>query len=707
MNLLTEPIISISDEERMSLPSLLAAMACGKVSRFSSLRAHQRPSWHMFTVQLAVLALWSSDRRDLPREATAWIDLLRGLTPDHADDAPWRMLVESPAKPAFLQPPDPGKLKWTEISTPDDLDLLITARNHDIKQLASRAPEVEDWLFALVSLQTSAGYDGRGNYGIARMYNGSASRPMMGLAPARKGNYRIDPSAWWARDVNQLLAQRLSGDESQLIGSLGGPALLWCVDWPDGQQLHLSAIDPLFIEVSRRVRLRGTNGKLTAVRSTSRRPRIDGKMYHGIVGDPWMPVHRTEGKSLWLRGGDFDYKRLSDLLFGGSWEVPTLAKLGSTERAGDHLLIAEALSRGNCKTEGFKTRIIPVPDSAVRFFQSPTVADYSRDQVREIKAFDEALRNAISLVAAGGDQEQKKKRHNAVARSTRKQFDRAADSLFFFHLWNRLEAQNSDSPEAVEQATGEFRRLLLNAAQAELEAALPGIPCPSAQRPRAEARSWRAFFARVNKLDPQLRSTHQNGGEMLPRTKHIYSTAVAAAGMLQHLGPGRLAELRRMNASSAGAPTFWRLAAQYHEIDQDQETWMAIIKIVAILTPKGDAAMRQPLHVSKRRLGAVLCDGGNPVWPNGESPRPALSERRLAQLMAARGTQRAVYMERAARAIRRTMQPGTGVNVSDLAQLLLDYPDRVQVTRQLAESYYKLLDRADRKFQSKQEKTNE
>ena len=211
MNLLTEPIISISHEERMSLPSLLAAMACGKVSRFPSLRAHQRPSWHMFTVQLAVLALWSSDRRDLPREATAWIDLLRGLTPDHADDAPWCMLVESPAKPAFLQPPDPGKLKWTEISTPDDLDLLITARNHDIKQLASRAPEVEDWLFALVSLQTSAGYDGRGNYGIARMNGGSASRPMMGLAPARKGNYRIDPSAWWARDVKQLLAQRPIG----------------------------------------------------------------------------------------------------------------------------------------------------------------------------------------------------------------------------------------------------------------------------------------------------------------------------------------------------------------------------------------------------------------------------------------------------------------------------------------------------------------
>ena len=225
-------------------------------------------------------------------------------------------MVEDQRKPGFLQPPDPGGLKWNTVETPDALDLLITARNHDLKQTVAKQATAEDWVFALVSLQTSAGFDGRGNYGIARMNGGSSSRPLLSLAAAQDKVLSIDLCAWWARDVGHLVAARKSGTPAK-VGTVDGAALLWCYDWPEGHQLNLRLLDPWFVEVCRRVRLKDTDGAISALRSTSRAARIDAKASNGHVGDPWAPIHKTEGKSLTLGGGDFNYKRICELMFFG------------------------------------------------------------------------------------------------------------------------------------------------------------------------------------------------------------------------------------------------------------------------------------------------------------------------------------------------------------------------------------------------------
>lgn len=186
--------------------------------------------------------------------------------------------------------------------------------------------------------------------------------------------------------------------------------------------------------------------------------------------------------------------------------------------------------------------------------------------------------------------------------------------------------------------------------------------------------------------------------------EHPVTKAVkAAAWMLHGLEPGPLAELRRMK-TSAGAPVFWRLAAQHPgTINNNLEDWMAIVRILALLTPKGDPAERKPLHDSNRPLGEVLCDGGDPGWPNSNLPRPVLSERRLAQLMATRGKQREGLFTRAVRAISRTRQSASGVNVVDIARTLLD-PDIGQL---LAKPYYRRFDRAERDHQTSQEGAQE
>ena len=499
MNLLTHPVLTVTGGAKMSLPALLAAMARGEVQGFPAMRPHQRPAWHMFLVQLGALALWSAGRTTVSREPADWATILRGLTPDHADDSPWCLVVEEPARPAFLQPPDPGGLAWSPLATPDALDLLITSRNHDLKQAVARQASPEDWAFALVSLQTTEGFGGRSNYGVARMNGGSSSRPMLGLVPAKEGDISIDPSRWWVRDVRRLLATTRDGG----VGVVGGPALLWCLGWPESRQLDLRNLDPWFIEVCRRVRLKGELGTISAIRANSKTSRTDAKAFKGNLGDPWAPVHKTEGKSLTLSGGDFDYTRLCELLFSGNWSVPLLALRGRDED-GDMLLVAEALSRGNSKTEGFKSRVVPVPGRVVPLLSSPTVATFSKAQMDEIKVFDAALRDAIALVAAGGNRDGINKSHFRRSDAARRRFDRAADRVFFPHLWNRVAANEVRDTDAEGIAKFKFLEELRNAAAVELNFTLPAIPCPTILRPRAEARARRAFYARLRREHPIL-----------------------------------------------------------------------------------------------------------------------------------------------------------------------------------------------------------
>ena len=499
MNLLSDPILTLSEGGRVSLAGLFAAMAGGRVRGFPALRPHQRPAWHMFLVQLGALALWTAGRADspFPTDEAEWVSTLRRLTPDHPDGAPWRLVVEEPDKPAFMQAPVPNGSKLSAVATPDALDMLITARNHDLKQAVADQAELEDWIYALVSLQTCEGYGGSGKNGVARMNGGSSSRPMLGLAPTHDRDMSLDPSAWWTRDVRCVLAAR-AGDEKGVIGCPGGPALLWCIDWPEGKQLDVRDLDPWFIEICRRVRLVENEGRISALCGTSKAARIDAKAFNGNVGDPWVPVHKTDCKSLTLGiHGDFDYKTVCDLIFSGNWEIPLLARAGNGETGG-MLLVTEAFARGNSKTEGFKSRTVVVPGKVVPFFTSDTTATLSKAQISEIEGFDKALRDALALMAAGG--EKPHKGHYAHTRSARARFNRAADRLFFPSLWRRVEA-GSNGGNAAFEAKFRFLSKLKKAAKTELDTALPAIPCSTIRRPKAEARARREFMRTLRNND--------------------------------------------------------------------------------------------------------------------------------------------------------------------------------------------------------------
>ena len=183
-SLLTDEIfrVEIACERRLSLPQVLAALsaATAELGGFPALRPHQRFCWHAFLVQLAALAAHRAGVGSVAGvDADTWTVWLRALTPDWPDDAPWCLVVDDPAKPAFLQPPIPegaiAALK-DSVATPDEIDLLVTSKNHDIKQNIAVDAHPDDWVFALVSLQTQGGFSGRDNYGTARMNGGASNR---------------------------------------------------------------------------------------------------------------------------------------------------------------------------------------------------------------------------------------------------------------------------------------------------------------------------------------------------------------------------------------------------------------------------------------------------------------------------------------------------------------------------------------------------
>lgn len=514
MSLLTDQVLSVRGGNQLSLAEVFAGMARGEIKGFSALRPHQRPAWHMFLVQLAALALWKSDQDGPPTDPDSWVAALRALTPSHDDDAPWTLVVGDDRKPAFLQPPVPDQpLKWTPVRTPDALDMLITARNHDLKQEIATSASAEDWIFALVSLQTMEGYGGPRHQGIARMNQGNSSRPMLGLVPrASEGDTSIDPSAWWARDVRALLAARKSA-VGKSPGTLGGPSLLWCSDWPECDELNPATLDPWFVEVCRRVRLADSGGTIRGRRSTSKLRRIAAKAYKGNLGDPWAPVHKTANKSFTLSdSGNFDYSQLTKLLFSGDWSVPLLACPDANDD-GDMLVVAEAFARGNCRTGGFKSRVVPTPAHAVKKFGSPNTGRLAEAQVKEIKAVDSALRYAIGLAAADGRnaidafrnprtplQRKRQRAFYRFADPASKRLNHAADQAFFPSLWRRLEAATSNEAEHFKTKVY-FLEELKRTAKRALEATLPTVPCPAIYRTRAAIRARRAFMGKLRSHD--------------------------------------------------------------------------------------------------------------------------------------------------------------------------------------------------------------
>lgn len=308
-SLLTEPLIRYRRAAdggtiHASLPQLFVALAADEVRDYPALRPHQRHPWHAFLVQLAAIALHRAGKSTAFETVPEWHDALMALTPDDPDGAAW-CLVSPPSRPALLQAAVVGAniAEWKSAAfAADEIDMLVTSKNHDLKASRARRSQPEDWLFALLSLQTQEGFLGSGNYGISRMNGGFASKPGVGVAAVGLFGAR------WTRDFSALLAQRERTAEACGLQAKGGLALVWLAPWDGLGSLSFSRLDPFYIEICRRIRFQSVGNEISAIGTGSKAARIAAKELNGLTGDAWTPIDVEGGKALTITGTGFNYK---------------------------------------------------------------------------------------------------------------------------------------------------------------------------------------------------------------------------------------------------------------------------------------------------------------------------------------------------------------------------------------------------------------
>ena len=503
-NLLTAPLITTLPRGSLTLPGVLAGLANNKIDGYPALRPHQGMFWHMFLVQLATIALQRDGSKDIPLDENTWCYLLRQMTRDYPEDEPWCLVVEDQNKPGFMQPAVPENTQFkNKVITPDSLDILITAKNHDLKQTIAINATPEDWIFALIALQTGSGYSGPKNYGIARMNGGSSSRAMLTLLPL-VGDIQ-EPSHgscnWFQREVIHLLSdyeppEHLNYSTKDDIG------LTWLSPWIEGEQLSTRQLNPMFIEVCRRVRILQENQRIYAIKGLSKTTRIDAKSFKGNIGDPWAPVHKTDGKSLTIgEDGVFNYRKMTEIMLSGNWCLPLLAQpMNSDTQNIQFILIAEAIGRGNSKTGGIKFRSLPISGRAVQSLlglsQKETLNELAQEQMEDIKDFSKSLGEALVLAIGGGDRERVTKDTYNFVKPAQERLDGFADTLFFKTLWNRFESDDSETQKIIKR---DFRIHLWKQTKEIFEDTLPLVPGNSILRPKAEVRARARLWYRVNK----------------------------------------------------------------------------------------------------------------------------------------------------------------------------------------------------------------
>lgn len=515
--LLDEPMIrwrcrAKGDTHRASLPALFAAMAANELRDFPALRPHQRHPWHAFLTQLAAIALHRAGEVEPWTSAAEWRAALLSLTPDDADGAAWCM-VSPPDRPALLQAAVPtGSVDdWKIVAhAADELDMLVTSKNHDLKGARARRGEPDDWLFALVSLQTQEGFLGAGNYGISRMNGGFASRPGVGVAMLGAWGER------WSADVKTLLRNRDSLAKANDLAVNRGHSLLWLLPWSGADSLAMPSLDPLYIEVCRRVRLERSKARLVARSTGSKAARVAAKDRSGVTGDAWTPLDIAEGKALTVPASGFDYRLMSELLVGSKFKPGAAQELVGWPNGATLQLVAQVTVRGQGKTEGFHERRVPISPALRRLLLGPqraTVAQIARQRIDAIAALRKLLWSALVMLFANGEGDDRNDSISDKAGRFARPFEQGEDARFFLDLSEEVEADD-------EQRT-DFRTQWLLGLVARAEAVLRGA---FEAGPRNGMQRYKARAAALSRFQSGLRGSKP----ALPDLTHHYRQQSAA-----------------------------------------------------------------------------------------------------------------------------------------------------------------------------------
>ncbi|WP_126665514.1 hypothetical protein [Croceibacterium ferulae] len=603
---------------RSTLCGVLAALAGGALDSFLGLRAHQREPWHAFCVQIAALALSKAGLREMPYKEGHWRALLLKLTPEWPDGEAWSLVVDDWTRPALLQPPlaNSGNLPdyRNTVTTPDRLDVLLTSKNHDLKRYRMHNSCLEDWLFALVTLQTTEGFQGAGNYGISRMNGGFGTRMTFGWRATES------TSAAFRMDVQRLL----SNDD--FSSSWTGVSLLWLEPWDGRHSLAFDQLDPLYVEVCRRVRLKKVLRSIVALTATSSAPRVASAALNGRTNDPWVPIKQDMSACVTPSSAGFGYRQITRLLDPARTKLPVLARSVALVPEEKVALLAAALVRGQGKTEGLHRRTIALPAwvASAMVGKNPVEKMGRVASARAVKlaSVRTGLQRALLSLFQGGPEQIQLQDEAGLQKAERWliRFDEAIDLIFFDpSFWEHVIRDQDESDET-------WRRRASECAFRILEEAMALAPRRALSRMRAAARA-------VNYLELELPYANKgaSGSDVSSMKQEPNSTEQvlhALSASIIALPVHNLAQLRRtvlvghqrsdilvgQLLQGAGAqPHTWLEPASF-------TNWRFIAYAMAVLA----GTTRRPPHSVSNSFGAAL------FWSG-------YSESRLLRLTSARG----------------------------------------------------------------------
>ena len=457
-NVLTDPLFRIQQGRQHQVVGLTEILAMsGRAESFSltALRTHQQHPWHTFLCQLAAMALAGSEHHSMPTDSDSWLQLIRQLTPDHAWPTAWNLFEDDITKPAFLQPPAPHANSISDyrysFTTPDEADVIKPASNHEVKRLIATDAEPDDWILALISLQTSTGFDAPRTYGTSRMNGGLGNRPCVALVPASQ------PYSAVRRDVHAILEASktrpsLLPTNDQLI------TLLWIPTWDGskGSGIPLSDLHPLFIEICRRIRLQAdTEGHIKVIRGTTTERRVTDSGEKGFLTDPWSPMDIANSTTHTPGQHGTTCRQLAEFLTTPEkWKPPLLlqptkAELANTDQPMSVMM--RNITRGQGKTAGYHERTYVLgPATLESLFTEPPAAHAVETVVARTKAIQAVRRNLLNALQMGQYraeakvQDYKNSSSQARALPWTNQFEELIWSSFFQYLELELAAPDQE-----------------------------------------------------------------------------------------------------------------------------------------------------------------------------------------------------------------------------------------------------------------------
>ena len=478
---------------QMSLPQVYAALSTDAVEDFVYLRPHQRHPLHSTLCQIGAIALVHAGLTEVPTEINQWRDLLESLTRDEfPEQEPWHLVVPDYDKPAFLQPPtayDKAKI----ICAPDEMDLTVGSKRHDVKDGRIRHATADYWLYALIACQTASGFGGAKLYGISRMNSGFGNRHGFSMTPNTRWGVHI------VRDIERL-AQLCNGQPVQHL-------LLWTKRW-DGalsESLTLDDLCPndLYVEICRRVRLvSDTEGITHAIRVGSNAPRVYAKESKGRTNDPWMLTDVKKEQAVTVSSNGFGFREISKYIDPQQYELPKLAGI-SPDDGSAATLVARSMVLGQGGTEGYYEQEIGLRSSTTKMLRKPSgqneLAQAAKIRVDLVAEVASILRHAVKTYLQGGDSAGKtKKEHESIINNYSKQLQSAVEPTF----WDRLQDE-LDSADPLATQIAWINEDVVPAADRILKSAHGTGRCRYQDRFRAIAESSSLFQRRIrasNKL---------------------------------------------------------------------------------------------------------------------------------------------------------------------------------------------------------------